>query len=275
MRSRLLALLELLPLLLTVAAAVFLNTYEPVSHRSTESFLKWVVDILALVALSQLTSVHLPLVRLRGEVRRVAESVPSVSVAGRFLKERHAFPEFESRIAKAHELCLLGTSLHAILSYYFGALEEFVRRGGSLRVLVLDPTSVAVNVFAEGLYSIDSAGELKDDIHDAMAAASKLAARGAPKGSVDLRLMTHAPSTAMVMVDPSSAHAQIVAELYPFRVTALRRPHFELGPGDQPWFEFFRAQFESIWASASVWQLPPLDAAEGADSPSARGEGIA
>ncbi len=74
-------------------------------------------------------------------------------------------------------------------------------------------------------------------------------------GSLELGYLPYLPAYGFSMVDPDTPDGIIVVELYHHRSTE-DNPTFELSAArDGEWYQFFRRQFDLMWASCRVVKL--------------------
>jgi hypothetical protein len=167
------------------------------------------------------------------------------------LKARRSSAEFEARLESCDELWMLGKSLAKVTSTYENLLLERVRRGLRLRFTLLDPLDdQLLSVVARSLYSISTSAELRDDILLSLRVIERLRAAELASEQVQVRLCTSNPEYALTLFVPRVGAPDVVAELYPFRVNAPRRPHLFIS-SSSPWSRFFGDQFEEIWERAT------------------------
>jgi hypothetical protein len=166
------------------------------------------------------------------------------------LCDRSDFPEFVTRLNSVVEFWVIGKSLSAVIAENFQALSTFVRNGNVLKLALLDPRDEQLtSVAARSLYGIGSAEELASDIQTALRLCVQLSDAATVSSYVEVRLLKLIPSFTMTYFVRSSSDSEIVPELYPFRVTSPRRPHFAVRNG-HPWHDFFVDQIQTVWDSA-------------------------
>lgn len=166
------------------------------------------------------------------------------------LRDRSNFPSLATQLSSAEEFWVVGKSLAGLLVESFTELAEFVQNGNKLRLAFIDPRDEELTrVAARSLYGIGSAEELAGDIRVVMDRCLRLLESAAAADCVEVRLLELVPSFSMTRFVRSPSGSVIVPELYPFRVTSPRRPHFVIHD-DDPWYGFFVDQIETVWESA-------------------------
>lgn len=154
---------------------------------------------------------------------------------------------FSEQLERGNEVCILGNTLTRLLPTYERAIRQFLDRGGSLRVLVLDPNGEGCRFLA-----FHSGRNVKAALESMLPLATSLSAhiKATQRGEFELRVNDWPASCGMYLVDPSSSGGYIRVTLYPPDIASplANRPHFILkADSDQPWYDIFREQFETMW----------------------------
>jgi hypothetical protein len=172
------------------------------------------------------------------------------------LQDRNDFPDLAVRLASVDELWVLGKSLSAITVDNFRTLSDFVQQGNRLKLALLDPTdSELINTAARSLYGIGSAEELIGDIRKTLDIGNQLSELTPDPSRVNIRFIKFIPSFTLTYFMRKGDDSEITIELYPYRVTAPRRPHFAVRRGHR-WYDYFIDQILTTWESAQ-----PIDRA--------------
>lgn len=163
--------------------------------------------------------------------------------------DRTGFPGLETLLEGVIEVNIVGKSLAGFMKSGAAAIESAVQSGCSLNAALLDPRQPdLMDVASRTLYATPDAESLISDIEQSLEA---LAALANTTGRVEVRLLSTIPSFSMVAYRRKSGVSTVGVELYPFRVTAPRRPSFSI-PDSDPWYAFFADQFVALWGAGSV-----------------------
>jgi TIR domain len=166
------------------------------------------------------------------------------------LRDRSEFPDLAIRLASVDELWVLGKSLSAITVDNFRTLSDFVQQGNRIKLALLDPTDdELINTAARSLYGIGSSEELIGDIRKTLDIGNQLSELTSDPSRVDIRSIQFIPSFTLTYFMRRGDDSEITIELYPYRVTAPRRPHFAIGRGHR-WYDYFIDQVLTTWESA-------------------------
>lgn len=160
-------------------------------------------------------------------------------------------PELITSMESAQDLFITGVARNTLLTENYTKIERWLKRGCRIRMLLIDPTSPAVGVAAEGYYAERSPESTRARIEQSLRLLAELAATTG--GQLEVRRTRHPIPIGVIAVDapqsvrsPSSA---IFVEYYTFQ--AEGEPKFVLQPAD-PWFEQFLAEAEQVWIGASA-----------------------
>lgn len=152
-------------------------------------------------------------------------------------------PELTEVLDQADQVLITGLARNSFLTSQFGRVEARLRRGQVVRVLLVDPTSPAVDVAAERYYAARSADMARARIRASLKLLGELKERTG--GNLSVRLTSHPLSVGVITADGAS----IYVEYYSYQ--AHGEPKFVLDPGDGFAFQSILDEAEALWANAS------------------------
>lgn len=160
-------------------------------------------------------------------------------------------PGLVSSMESAQDLFITGVGRTTLLMQHYTKFERWLKRGCRIRMLLIEPTSQAVEIAAERYYAERSPESARARIEQSLRLLTELAETTG--GQLEVRLTQHPIPLGVIAVDapaavrgPSSA---LFVEYYTYQ--AEGEPKFVLQPSD-PWFEQFLAEAEQVWAGAST-----------------------
>jgi hypothetical protein len=164
----------------------------------------------------------------------------------------------ENLLQSAEELDVLGYTLVGFLGSFRGAVIERVKQGAQVRVLIVDPKSIAGEVIRQNSmaypyehYVVAALDHIRY-IRDKLSESEKRI-----KGSFELRVINWIPSCALIIVDRSKQSGMIdVAVNTPYYRTlpSEGRLHYILEREQEPrWFLFYSQQFDRLWEGSQHW----------------------
>lgn len=172
------------------------------------------------------------------------------------------FPEagIGEQVRQAKELCLSGVSLFRFFPMYYVDIKEALRKGATLKVVIADPDSAAVEMASfrsdDGLspeMERQRISEVLDFIKQQM---SKR-----PTPNLEVRICPYLVPYSIVILTPfdSKAKPYCHARLFPFRTSPQRAPLITPDPQtDEAWFHFFLSNSKIYGAprQGSLSQIP-------------------
>ncbi|GAB2568053.1 hypothetical protein GCM10027269_23640 [Kribbella endophytica] len=156
----------------------------------------------------------------------------------------------------AKDLFITGVARNTLLVENYSEFERWLRRGCTIRMLLIEPASSAVEVAAERYYAERSPHSARTRIEQSLRLLSELAT--STGGALEVRLTSHPIAVGVVAIDGADGghteHSALFAEYYTFQ--AQGEPRFVLQPPD-PWFAQFLAEAELLWDGARQFPLGP------------------
>ena len=165
---------------------------------------------------------------------------------------------FSSRLTHAKTVDLLGYSMAHLLATSKTQLASAIVQGLTARIVLLDPHSTAGRLMAAKVGDFDRVLEPHERSVRYIREIVTMAAAGKANGRVDVKLMPWVPSCYMNIIDAGAATGEALIGLNALSLgpTLPRRLHFMLSKAtDGPSFDFFVAQFNELWKSASTVSL--------------------
>ncbi len=185
----------------------------------------------------------------------------SGSVAEIFLSEGYVdnSEHFKHSMSTASSVAMLGFSHSRMIASYKSELIALLSRGGTLRVMAMDPTCDAV-IEANARSSAPKKTEqaARHQYQAAIADIYSIRDTVPTTGVFEFRLIDRMPPYTIYVFDEAAVQAELYVWLTPWRVPSSQRPGFRLSRGaDEQWYDFFANQFAVMWDS-----FPPLTKAD-------------
>lgn len=236
---------ENIDLYLTIVVAIALATLNLLGIVPVTSLTALVLALLGLLFVAQLGTRH--------KLEELHDLVVIASgQAQPFLEEFP--PDFGARLAAARELWLTGTHHSAALTAYYQILEDKVRSGGTLRVLLVDPNGPASKMAAMRFAGTVDADHERVRIRASLETLGTL--RAVAPGRVLIRVIDFPVDYTAYVLDPDSSNGMIYVERSTFKTSGgARKPKSVYRRRDARWFEHLRAEVGHLWDSGKDW--PP------------------
>jgi hypothetical protein len=265
-------LIDNLTVLLTIGFAGYILYRQEVVQAavSTDELLTAILAVLALLATSEIVERYRRLGSIERAVGRTLSLMESrftdrPSAIGFFRKP----PDLDAHVASANQIDLLGATLTTTVNKQFSHLRERLRQGAEVRVLIMDPDSLGLQMSANRSGTADDQGyyrtRLEATFRDLEYLAKEVAHPGtelqplqqrnlAQGGSLSVRLLSYAPSFGLISFDAGCANGIAFVEIYPHMIFR-EQPSFDLtAQRDGQWYTFFVQQFDEMWSGAKPWE---------------------
>jgi hypothetical protein len=166
------------------------------------------------------------------------------------IKTRKDLAALEERLTGALSVSILAGSAFRLMNEYQGFFESLVASGCSIRFLVTDPNSSAVeHLSASVVYESSDIEKYKRQLTSALDSLSALAKRN--KKQVSVRVTTVSLPFSIVQMSNRNGEENIQVEIYGYNIPARDRPVLSMKKAREPrTYELFKRQYESLWDAA-------------------------
>ena len=229
-----------LDILLTVAVAFSVGTLGILNVASTSVLAGATLATLGVLATGSLTT--------RAQMRSVSTGLAGLAApsADRLLSVSTSGADAD--LSAARDIAIVGVTLNRTVRNQMTALQQCVRRGGTVRIAVIDP---AGDVTAEAARRSTVPGSPDVFVHrlrPTLDLLARLAALPGP-GRVEIRLLDFVPAVGLLVVDGRTPGGHLRVDVYSHRFGGPE-PALHLRAGRDPiWYPHFLAEFEQIWAT--------------------------
>lgn len=167
------------------------------------------------------------------------------------------FPEtLDEDIEKSRDLLIVGLNLGRTIPNYLNTITEKVHNGDRVRVLVVSPYGVACRLSAMRAFSpiLDEEtfrGKILDTLNQCLGIKRECG------DLFDVRVIDYPLAFGGYLIDSDSPRGKIYVEHYSFKVKG-QKPKYMLRSSDTEWFEYYKKQFDELWAFATEYnQISP------------------
>ncbi len=161
------------------------------------------------------------------------------------------YPNIQDELNSAKRISVLGINLATTVRDYYSEFTDILLRGGTLRILTVDPTEkYVVSLLAFRSTTFNQPDQMNDVMKTELHRVVSLEKTAKDSGSFQLKKLAHIPSHGLIIIENASGKSVGYVKMYTFR-SAGKTPVFKLTvEDDMVWFNFFKNQFEQIWALA-------------------------
>jgi len=234
---------ENLDLYVLAVAALAFTILGTVGISDAKTLSSVLLALLALLAFSQIRS-----------RRQVIAAAKAQHVDPDAIFSDH-FPDdlYLRRKASLHWL-LIGVSLVRTVPVSRLEMRRVLKAGGSIRILVTDPTSTCLNRASDA----SRLEEMKRRISTTLDELESLKRAELP-GRLEIRVAPFVPRIGINAYDSDSPGGAIYIQHYEFRPDGEAAPIFRLESTDGRWYRHFVDEAERIWGSGVPWPLGPAE----------------
>ena len=245
------------PIVFTVIFASYVAARAQIEAVEESTLLSWILAVLGLLAVSELVERLRILHRMESTTLKLLKEVESNVTQPRisqFLLFRLPSASVESSFSNVQTVYLAGINLQRFTREYSDKLAERLDKGGSIKVIVLDPNGKAVGRVLKKEANI-TLENLKANIQLTLQRLRWLGQRSENQGKLEVRLAEEILHFSLVIFDPYEESGVMFVEFYPQRWSFEGRPRLKIEAlQDSKWFQYFVKQFESLWGDSR-----PLD----------------
>jgi len=186
--------------------------------------------------------------------------LPKPAVAGEMISDmvrlfKRNDPDYENldTYSKgAEEILIAGTTLNPLATEFKEFLEEQVRNGTRIKLLLIDPEEIGpdsdlMRKIAEHQGPERSANDIFQEITASLTAFRELREKGDKQ--VEIKAIRGLPTDTVTMINPGRAHGKIRVELRPYKMRQELRPGFEL-TSEHRLYDLLYQQYMRLWDEA-------------------------
>lgn len=176
------------------------------------------------------------------------------------------WPDITDPLGKAEKIDICGVGLNSTINKQFGTLRTKLKDGVDVRVLLIDPASLAPKMWAartgaefdHDYYTTRVEVTLKSlrILYSSTENSQLLNMQPKKTGILAVRLLSYAPSFGMISLNGGKESARVFVKMYNRPLDGYLSPNFELSPEkDGKWYSYFINQFDQMWADAKPFDV--------------------
>ena len=240
--------IDYLPIILTFIMASIAPYISIKSDTQVSEMLQFILVILTLLATSLLADRFRIIRKIDQKVKVLGEYIKNSESAETFFIDR--IPPLETRLLNAKSIAISGITLSRTSDSMLNIFEECINKGGNVRILLIDPEHIALEIAVKRFHKHQSVEMLKHESHHALNNFMSLSRKINDRNKFDIKLVRASPAYGIWLIDGDNINSEIWVELYSYR--DLPEPTFHLQPyKDGKWHNYFLKQFELLWTDAN------------------------
>ena len=162
--------------------------------------------------------------KLRQQITELTKSLPDRPSALSFFRKT---PDLAPFLQQANQIDLCGVTLTNTLNRQFAILRERLDAGGTIRLLIIDPASHAIEMSAQRSASPKDTEYYRRRSESALSDITylikynndrkQLKGRNLKSGNISVRLLAYAPSYGICSFDKKKNDGRVFVEIYPHK----------------------------------------------------------
>lgn len=232
---------ENIDLYVTVIIAIALAVLNVVGIAPQSYIAPLSLAVLALLAIAMLVNRQ----RLEAIIQRMNQTVGKLLLG--------SYPaELEGDIERAVNLWIVGVSLYTTTMKYYPSLERKLKKGCSMKVLLIDPKGVAIKMAAARKYGPISIEDERSRIRTSLQRLCEL--QRVATSQLEIRTLDHPLTFGAFAIDPDTAGGVIYIEHYGFKTRRENVRKLVLHREEEGWFNSIIEEIYDLWESATKWE---------------------
>ena len=182
----------------------------------------------------------------------VAKRVKSGSIESEFLED---IPEsFRDELKLTREMWAVTVTANTLLNQYYSILEERIKQGMTLRVLMVDPDSASFEVAMSRGYIRTDLEQFRSISHGHLKYLKNL--HQVAPNRVTVKVINNPLTFGAYLLDPSDAKGLLYIRHYPYKTPGGAKPCLVLtAKRSQRWFNHFQQEIQALWSDAKEWDF--------------------
>jgi hypothetical protein len=156
----------------------------------------------------------------------------------------------------ADDFALTGITLNYIVNNYLHIIEQRLSVGVNIRIMLLDTTDSNLAQMQQRGWGVADFDLYRSLLTQSLRKLEIVANKPKSRGIIEIGYLPFYPSFAVDLINASQPQATIWVSVFHHKLSSPT-PKFVVNSSDDPqWFGFFKDQFELLWESCRIEQLP-------------------
>ncbi len=225
---------------LTIVAALTLTILNLLGLSFQSYLAPFTLAVLALLAINGLGNRY----KMDEILERQSKSIEKFFVEN--------FPStYESDFENSSDIWLFGVSLRRTIQGKYAILEMKLRQGHKLRVLLINPNGVGVEMAVARNYADRTVQPKQTEISYILKLLCNL--QNIAPHNVEVRVTNFPLAYGAMVINPDAVTGKLYIEHYGYRVSTDSIPRYVLKISDGRWYEFHKQELEALWSDGIEW----------------------
>ena len=146
----------------------------------------------------------------------------------------------------------MGVALTKPLNTFYSKLEEKLKSGHSIKVLMVHPDPAVVEFSEIRSYTRTNIERACNNIKDSLADFCEL--KKIAPNLLTIKTVRHPLGHGLVAINPDSVAGTLYVSNYPFKTKGGSLPKFVIHARDGRWYSLFREELNKLWDYGEEWE---------------------
>ncbi len=160
--------------------------------------------------------------------------------------------EITSRMENASDLLLIGANLYSTIQMHYLLLENRLRTGKQVRILLVNPTSNACEIVAKRRYRPITTEQYASQVKSSLQTLAAL--KKETSGNLELHVIDDPVGLGGIFTDMSRSEGRVFIWNHSYKSKEVARPKLDLQKSDGYWFEFYCDEARALWDDSVEWR---------------------
>lgn len=158
---------------------------------------------------------------------------------------------YKSDFETAEELWLVGVSLRRTVQANYPKIEQKLRQGHIIKVLLVHPEGAGLEMAVSRNYARREVEPKSNEIRFNLQLLCDL--RKSFPDKIEVRTIQYPLAYGVTAANPDTASGTLYLEHYCFRTASDSLPRFVLRAKDGRWYDFFKSEIRALWNAGIEW----------------------
>jgi len=163
--------------------------------------------------------------------------------------------EVDKNIEGAKEIIFLGTNLDNVIHSQYYRIEERLKKGSEIKILLIKPNKTLCDIVAKRYYEPTKGETISKDLTTSIERCMNLESISKEaKGKLEIRFLDFLPSFGAIFINPEAYDGIIYLWFYTYKTKNPIKPKMILHSTDDRWYRLFKEEIIALWNNASEYR---------------------
>jgi hypothetical protein len=163
--------------------------------------------------------------------------------------------EVDRNIEHAKEIIFLGTNLGNVTRGQYSRIEESLKKGNKVKILIIEANSSLCDIVAKRHYEPTKGEEILKELSISLGRCKNLFLKSKEtKGRLEIRFLDFLPPFGGIFIDPEDINGIIYMWFYTYKIRNQTKPKVILHAMDGQWYQLFKEEIFALWENAREYR---------------------